>query len=267
MSASLLNQSLNTPANKVHNEEVLSRLFLIWLMPSHNRKYPCANSVPFFAVHLLCLTSTAGDLFCGLKQPMGPASPWLCLLPTGLAKAVILLNRAGHSASSWNVRLFRMHTQFSTDCSKQVEHRNRKSCVMHRWSSTSCFNNFAICMTGCSDTTVLCGRCSHAFCCRTTLCTLLHRSHSVQWQMLTLWSCYTLWCGIIKLKWESKRHIQSDTKDSLTLYRRIRKANKPYHQVYLPPHSLSHIQPKSRSDPGISSSPVCCFASCCLYFC
>lgn len=119
-------------------------------------------------------------------------------------------------------------------------------------STTSCFNNFVICVT------------SHAFCCRvTTLCALQHCSHSVQWWMLTLWSCHTLWCGIIKLKWESK----SDTKDPLTLYRRIFKANKPYRQVYLRPHSLSHIQPKSRSDPDISSSPVCCFASCCLYFC
>lgn len=67
-------------------------------------------------VHLPRLTSFSGDLLCGLKQPMGAVSLWLWLLLTVLAKAVILLNRAGASASSWNVMLCRMHTQFSTDC-------------------------------------------------------------------------------------------------------------------------------------------------------
>lgn len=67
------------------------------------------------AVQLPRLTSRSSDLLCGLKQPMGLVSPWLWFLVTGLTKAVILVNRAGASASSWNVRLWRMHTQFSTD--------------------------------------------------------------------------------------------------------------------------------------------------------
>ena len=51
-----------------------------------------------------------------LKQPMGLVSPWLLALQGSLPRAVILLNRAGASVSSWKVRLWSTHTQFSTDC-------------------------------------------------------------------------------------------------------------------------------------------------------
>lgn len=56
---------------------------------------------------------------------MGLASSGLFDPVARLPKDVILLNKAGASASSWNVRLCKMHTQFSTDYIKKMKMNGR----------------------------------------------------------------------------------------------------------------------------------------------
>lgn len=82
------------------------------LLKASHRLYTSVCDRPSLPCHTCC----SDDLFCGTKQPMGPVLPWVSVFLITLAKAVILLNRVGASASSWNVKLCKMHTQFSTDC-------------------------------------------------------------------------------------------------------------------------------------------------------